>query len=53
VCFIGLNAAFCRLGLSLAVAIIQAHGGRMSAEDAPEGGAIARFKRPLQYRAAG
>jgi C4-dicarboxylate-specific signal transduction histidine kinase len=35
------------LGLSIATAIIQDHGGEISAENAPDGGAVVRFWLPI------
>ena len=40
------------LGLSIASAIIQEHKGQISAENAPEGGAIVRFRLPVAGAAA-
>ena len=34
------------MGLSIARAIVQAHGGRISAGNAPDGGAILQFTLP-------
>ena len=36
------------IGLSVCMTIIKAHGGRMLAENAPEGGAVIRFSLPLK-----
>jgi signal transduction histidine kinase len=38
------------LGLSISASIIEAHGGTIHAENAPAGGAIVRFRLPLQTR---
>jgi two-component system sensor histidine kinase KdpD len=36
------------IGLSVCMSIVKAHGGRMIAENAPEGGAVIRFSLPLK-----
>ena len=36
------------IGLSVCLSIVKAHGGAMSADNAPEGGAVFRFTLPVE-----
>jgi signal transduction histidine kinase len=49
--FVTTKAGGLGIGLSICRVIIEAHGGRLQAEDNPEGGTIFRFTLPQSYTA--
>ena len=49
--FVTTKASGLGIGLSICRVIIEAHGGRLQAEDNPEGGTIFRFTLPQSYTA--
>jgi signal transduction histidine kinase len=49
--FVTTKASGLGIGLSICRVIIEAHGGRLKAEDNPEGGTIFRFTLPQSYTA--